>query len=118
MTDGAIVYRGSDTLLNADPKSFNFIPGTYYAYDAQNVYYGSELIAVNSRGLTIFGPGAAFAKTTTEVFHNGVKIEGADPISFSVSEDGYRATDKNQQYDLREEVFQDDYIDLEIESFF
>lgn len=115
-TDGKVVYRGSEVLPGANLESFSYILGTYYSFDKQNVYYGSELIAVNSQGLTIFGPGAAFSKTTTEVFHNGIKIEGADPVSFSVSEDGYRATDRSRQYNLQEENAPNSPMDLEIEE--
>lgn len=98
ITDGINVYLGTNVLVGANPATFDYIEGSPVSYDTDSLFYGNETIAVNSKDLSIFGARAAYVKTSTEVFFRGSKIEGADVVTFTVSDDENYASDKTGKY--------------------
>lgn len=94
---GAPVIRVG-AIAGADPGSFEVLDD-FYARDAKRAYYeGRPLGAVE--GFVVLGFG--YATSRAEVFHNGVRMAGADPTTFRLRTDaldaGVDAEDAKARY--------------------
>jgi len=99
-------YRAQDpALLNTTVRVTGALPVSFvakgggYAVDAKHVYHNGARIAEDAAGFEVLD--MTYARTGTTVFHDGVRVEGADATTFKTlgSElSGADASDARNKY--------------------
>ncbi|MEO8447878.1 MAG: DKNYY domain-containing protein [bacterium] len=99
------VYSGYNVIENADPSTFEFLGGPF-SKDRNNAYFDDKVLSSNGPGFHLIkgqdiSTGFGYASDGSFVFQGDMKLENADPSSFTyvaMFNGNYLTYDRNNVY--------------------
>lgn len=129
--DFAHVYYGGQEVPGADPDTFEQMGDSYYMKDAYHVYYtgGDEVVVLDDldpQTAHILGASwdcctaGSYVADAYSVYSDDVRLEGADPATFTLFDSNWYAKDAQHVYwvhDLVEDVDADTFTELGFDGY-